>query len=46
MSVPQQINFVRRLEEYDDTIMLFVAEKQKKTILKVFFRFFNCDIII
>ena len=34
MSVPQQINFVRRLEEYDDTIMLFVAEKQKKTILK------------
>ena len=34
MSVPQQINFIRRLEKYDDTMMLFVAEKQEKTSLK------------
>ena len=32
-SIPQQINFVGKLEEDDSAIMLFIAEKQQKTIL-------------
>ena len=30
---PQQINFTGKLEEDDGTTMLFIAEKQQKTIL-------------
>ena len=33
MSIPQQINFVEKLEEYDSATMFFIAEKQQKTIL-------------
>ena len=32
-SVPQQINFVGKLEEDDSATMLFVSEKQQKAIL-------------
>ena len=34
MSIPQQINFVGKLEEDDGATMFFIAEKQQKTILK------------
>lgn len=30
-SIPQQINFTRKLEERDSAKMLFIAEKQEKT---------------
>ena len=33
MSIPQQINFTRKLEENDGAKMFFIAEKQQKTIL-------------
>ena len=32
-SIPQQINFVVKLEEDDDATMFFIAEKQQKAIL-------------
>ena len=32
-SIPQQINFVGRLEEDDGTTMFFIAEKHQKSIL-------------
>ena len=32
-SIPQQINFVGKLEEDDGATMFFIAEKQHKTIL-------------
>ena len=44
-SIPQQINFVGKLEENDGKTMFFIAEKQHKTIL-FFFRFINCYRII
>ena len=34
-SIPQQINFTGNLEENDDALMFFIAEKQQKTILNV-----------
>ena len=40
-SIPQQINFVGRLEEHDGATMFFIAEKQQKTILN-----FSLDSII
>ena len=33
MNIPQQINFRRKLEEDDGAVMLFIAEKQQRTIL-------------
>ena len=33
ISMPQQINFVGKLEEDDGTKMFFIAEKQQKIIL-------------
>ena len=33
-SIPQQINYVGKLEEDDDVTMFFVSEKQQKFILK------------
>ena len=36
MSIPQKINFARKLEEDDGTTILFVSEKQQKTILSFF----------
>ena len=33
MSIPQQFNFVGKLEEDNGAAVLFVAEKQQKTIL-------------
>ena len=33
MSIPQQNKFVEKLEEDDGATMLFIAEKQQKTIL-------------
>ena len=33
MSIPQQINFTRKLEENDGGTMFFISEKQQKTIL-------------
>ena len=35
MSIPQQINFVGKLEEDNDATMFFIAEKQQETILKL-----------
>ena len=32
-SIPQQINFAGKLEEVDVATMLFVSEKQQKTII-------------
>ena len=32
-SIPEQSNFVGKLEKYHDAAMLFIAEKQQKTIL-------------
>ena len=32
-SIPQQINFTGKLKEDDDATMLFIVEKQRKTIL-------------
>ena len=32
MSALQQINFIGKLEKDDDTIMLFIAEKQQKNL--------------
>ena len=32
-SIPQKINFVGKLEEEDGATMIFIAEKQQKTIL-------------
>ena len=33
ISIPQQINFVGKLEEDDGATMFFITEKQQKTIL-------------
>ena len=33
MSIPQEINFVEKLEEDDGVTMFLIAEKQKQTIL-------------
>ena len=41
MSIPQQINFVGKLEEDDGATMLFIAEKQKKNLSKLFLNSFN-----
>ena len=38
-SIPQQSNFVGRLEEDDGTTMFFIAEKQQKAIL-IFFQIY------
>ena len=35
-SIPQQVNFVGKLEEYDCETMFFIVEKQQKTILRFF----------
>ena len=32
-NIPQQINFIRKLEEVDGATMFFIDEKQQKTIL-------------
>ena len=33
MSIPQQINFVGKIEKDNGATMFFIAEKQQKTIL-------------
>ena len=33
MNIPQQINFVGKPEEDDIAVMLFISEKQQRTIL-------------
>ena len=33
-NIPQQINFIGKLGEYDDATMFSIAEKQQKNILK------------
>ena len=35
MNIPQQINFKRTFWEDNGTTMLFIAEKQQKTILNI-----------
>ena len=35
-SIPQQINFVGKLDEYDGAKMFFIAEKQQETNLKFY----------
>ena len=35
LNIPQQINFVGKLEEDDGATMFFIAEKQQKSILNV-----------
>ena len=41
-SIPQQINFVGKLEEDSIAAMFLGSEKQQRTI-KLFFRFINCN---
>ena len=41
MSIPQKINFKGKIEEDDGVTMLFIAEKQHKTILN-----FSLDALI
>ena len=45
-SIPQQINFTEKLGKDGGAAMVFIAKKQQKTILKLFFRFINCNRII
>ena len=45
-SIPQQINFVGKLEEDDGASKMFMAEKQQKTVLSFSLNFFNCNRII
>ena len=33
MTIPQQVNFIGKLDEDNDTSMFFVAEKQQETML-------------
>ena len=33
MTIPQQIHFIRKLEEDDSAAIFFITEKQQKTIL-------------
>ena len=40
-SIPQQISFTGKLEENNEATMLFIAEKQEKTILN-----FSLDLLI
>ena len=35
-SIPQQINFVGKLDDYDGVKMFFIAEKQQETNLKFY----------
>ena len=42
-SIPQQINFVGKLEEDDDATIFFIAEKQQKIYSKLYFRFISCN---
>ena len=44
MSIPQKINYVRKLEEDDDETMFVIVESSKNP--KLFFRFANCNRII
>ena len=34
-NIPQQINFAGKLEKYDGAKMIFIVEKQQKTILNI-----------
>ena len=43
-SIPQQINFVGKLE--DDNATIYIAEKLKKNYSKLLFGFINCNRII
>ena len=44
-SIPQEINFTGKLEEYNGAKMFFLTEKQKY-YSKLFFKFINCNRII
>ena len=46
MNIPQQINFVEKLEENGGAVMFFIAEKHQKTSLNFSFQFINCFRII
>ena len=41
-SIPEQINFVGKVEEDDGATMFFIAEKQQKHYSKLFCKFINC----
>ena len=45
-SIPQEINFTRKLKEDDSATMFFIVEKQKKNYSKVLFKFTNCNRLI
>ena len=45
-SIPQQINFIGKLEEYDGVAMLFIAEKKLKNYSKLFLGFIKRNRII
>ena len=42
-SIPQQINFVGKLEEDNGATIFFIAEKQQKIYSKLYFRFISCN---
>ena len=45
-SIPQQINFVGKLEEDDGAVIFFIAGKEQKNCSKLFFKSINCFRII
>ena len=45
-NIPQQINFVEKLEEDDGAAIFFLPEKQQKNDSKFFLRLINCNRII
>ena len=45
-SIPQQINFVGKLEEYDGATLFLYFWKAAKNYFKLFFRFIHCNRII
>ena len=45
-SIPQEINFVGKIEEDNGEKLFLIAEKQQKTVLNFSLEFSNCNGII
>ena len=41
-NIPEQTNFRGNLDENNVAAMFFIAKKQQKNYLKIFFKFINC----
>ena len=44
-SIPQEINFIGKLEENGGATIFFIAENQQKNLFRLFFRSINCHIM-